>query len=509
MKILYSFLFCAVVFNAKAQDIDFDQNYAGDDGIIMPAFLGTNLNSGSLGIMVDNNNRSYHFGFCESEIGFELAIARLDANGSLSANFASNGMSALNGGYVFENIEGIDNYTNGSLLVCATYFDTEADNHGGMVYRLTAAGNVDPTFNNDETLFLIQSSESFIQLKAIGCVVLNNGSGYAAFSREDDDLSVMIVKFLNNGDLDSSFGDGGYKEIVVSSFMDMKEFTTDGSNLFLVGNISSFDFQPGVVIKLDPAGNFSSGFGNGETACAIFACQSNNDAQAVTFDNEGNIYISGISNGNDIFVSKLNSSGNLVTGFGNLGTTTVSEIATNFVSTDIGLSPEGNIIVAGTATIEALEQSYIARFTAEGELDTSFDNNGFFFPEFNMLESSITGIHVLNDGSILTTGSGKINEEVERMLCAKFLVTTTGIYDLTVQGPEVFPNPTNDIIHVSNAEGNISSIRIFDISGKLIRQEIMNAPQFQLDISDLNTGKYLFQGENAAGQIWTRVVVKM
>ena len=56
----------------------------------------------------------------------------------------------------------------------------------------------------------------------------------------------------------------------------------------------------------------------------------------------------------------------------------------------------------------------------------------------------------------------------------------------------VFPNPTHDFLHVEvlSLHNNLS-VNIFDISGKLIRENDISQNKFSISFSDLAAGNYL------------------
>lgn len=76
-------------------------------------------------------------------------------------------------------------------------------------------------------------------------------------------------------------------------------------------------------------------------------------------------------------------------------------------------------------------------------------------------------------------------------------------FSIGQQQIEIFPNPANQIITVSllNTEEIISSIRIRDINGKMVRNANLTEQDqtTYLDISYLNSGAYLIECLTTSG----------
>lgn len=69
---------------------------------------------------------------------------------------------------------------------------------------------------------------------------------------------------------------------------------------------------------------------------------------------------------------------------------------------------------------------------------------------------------------------------------------------------ELYPNPSNGIINISNFE-NIESIRIYNLQGQLIKKLKSRQKQFELPEQ---TGMYIIQVEDEKGNVFTKKIVK-
>ncbi|MFZ4106249.1 T9SS type A sorting domain-containing protein [Flavobacterium sp.] len=71
----------------------------------------------------------------------------------------------------------------------------------------------------------------------------------------------------------------------------------------------------------------------------------------------------------------------------------------------------------------------------------------------------------------------------------------------------VFPNPTKDIINVSNKLASISSIEISDLNGRVVNKvNSIDAENVQINISDLSSGIYMMKIVSDKGTITKKVI---
>ena len=63
---------------------------------------------------------------------------------------------------------------------------------------------------------------------------------------------------------------------------------------------------------------------------------------------------------------------------------------------------------------------------------------------------------------------------------------------MTKQALKVFPNPASDVVTVqlSSPEHNIQLYEVFDVAGKMLMREIVNAPTKNISLQHLSAGLY-------------------
>jgi len=85
-----------------------------------------------------------------------------------------------------------------------------------------------------------------------------------------------------------------------------------------------------------------------------------------------------------------------------------------------------------------------------------------------------------------------------------------GIYELnTASEIQVYPNPANDYIAISNNSISKFKTEIYSVDGKLLKQNSYNnAANNIVDISDLSRGVYMLKVIDNIGVSTSRIVIE-
>ena len=85
----------------------------------------------------------------------------------------------------------------------------------------------------------------------------------------------------------------------------------------------------------------------------------------------------------------------------------------------------------------------------------------------------------------------------------KYAEIITNINNSINTNVSIFPNPTNDIINISNIPENCINIQIISYDGKIVKNISPNSNQIVVSIKDLQSGIYLmkFEGTNISKKI--------
>jgi uncharacterized delta-60 repeat protein len=208
------------------------------------------------------------------------------------------------------------------------------------------------------------------------------------------------------GSLDPTFGKGGKvvgnfgSPIVVAN----AALQSDGKIVVLTSN----DDTNFALVRFQSNGSVDTSFGSGGVAQTIFA--NFNFPQSVSIQSDGRIVVTGIATDNQInyvfAAARFNADGSLDSTFGVGGQTTagVGGLLAESVSL---IQPDGKILLAGAVIIPRRPARLaMARFNADGSLDSSFGINGTL--EQPSAVAFVSGVAINAAGNILVEAGSAI-----------------------------------------------------------------------------------------------------
>lgn len=81
-------------------------------------------------------------------------------------------------------------------------------------------------------------------------------------------------------------------------------------------------------------------------------------------------------------------------------------------------------------------------------------------------------------------------------------IFATGVNDEPQKSPiEVYPNPVQDILNVSNSNGGINVFEIIDATGRSVMTRTLSGANSRLDVAALPNGLYMYQLRNTNQQV--------
>jgi hypothetical protein len=471
------------------------------------ALVGNNIEAN--GIALDASNNVYTTGFFSGSIDFDpgsatatktsvglkdVFISKLDVSG----NYIS---AIVMGSTDDDSGNGITLDASGNIYVIGNYSDTLDFDPGPGVYKLG------PVNSDDIFISKLSPAGNLVWVNSIGGSLRDNGWSIALDAFGNVYTTGM---FKSSVDFDPgpgtySLNGGIYGDIFVCKLSAAGSFVwaisfggtgddrghsilTDVSgNIYVTGyfkGTADFDTGPGTanltsvggtgdvfILKLDMSGNYTwaKGFGTAQS----------DYGNGIALDNSGNIYTTGSFSGagdfdpgpdstvlscatgyNDIFISKLDNSGNFMWAY-NLGDTEVD------VGNGITIDASSNILTTGSFM-----------------LSPDFDLGP---ATYNLNCMGSPDIYVLKMGS----GPLGINGNTAEDLIS------------------IYPNPANDKLNVTvSFAGNKKQLEIYSMTGQRIcKMELANGQSF-IDISNMSKGIYLIKIMSDDGIFAVKKIIK-
>jgi uncharacterized delta-60 repeat protein len=251
-------------------------------------------------------------------------------------------------------------------------FSSNGSNNDFALVRYNVDGSLDTSFDGDGRV-----TTDFSPYDDWGCSVALRSDGkivVAGYAGGE----FAVARYNPNGSLDTSFGVGGKVTTVVGSASSegcSVALQSDGK-IVVVGecwNGSNRDFA---VVRYNTNGSLDTAFGTGGMVTTAIGV-SNDYAYSVALQADGKIVVAGHSyNGanDDFALVRYNADGSLDASFGVGGKVTTAFGSAGDFGYSVALQSDGKIVVAGRGGSSF--DFALARYNANGSLDTSFDGDG-------------------------------------------------------------------------------------------------------------------------------------
>src|SRR5215472_17062077 len=307
-----------------------------------------------------------------------FALARYNSDGTLDASFGSGGLVTTDFDFPgsFDRVFTVVRQPDGKFVaVGSTVINLFAN---FALARFNANGTLDASLGTAgivTTGFGVSAEATSVAVQADGKIV---AAGYANLDGGHD---FALVRYNSNGTLDASFGTGGKLTTAFAlsqgSFSEAHAFSVavqpDGRIVAAGDAVVSggFDFA---LARYNSNGTLDASFGTGGQVTTDFA-GANGQADSVAVQPDGRIVAAGaagryINRGFDFALARYNSSGTLDTSFGTSGKVTTDFAGGNDLPFSVAVQPDGNIVLAGGATINGRTDFALARYVGGAVLST-------------------------------------------------------------------------------------------------------------------------------------------
>ncbi|MEP7317232.1 MAG: T9SS type A sorting domain-containing protein [Panacibacter sp.] len=448
---------------------------------------------------------------------YDILIARYNPDGSLDESFGKSGIVISDFGDPDEQANTIALQPNGKIVVGGT------SNNDQLLARYNINGGLDSTFAGKGWL-----TTDYFGFDYVNSIALQpNGKIVAGGTSGVGDQFFLLIRYNRNGTIDSSFGsygkvatDFGYGGDQLSSMAlqpDDKIIGTGktGGAPGLEGKIA--------VIRYLTNGNLDSSFGTNGKVKTEVASKFSNGAKILLQPNAKIVVVGGVYNlmssyDWDFALLRYNKDGSVNKPFGNHGLQTTHIVGWDYATSAL-LQPDGKIVAAGLfgdygsvlvryngkdpVNVRINQWSYHKGFTLDsfpglknaGNIAVERSANGTVFNRIAEMPAHINNQpYSFEDGAPLNgTGYYRVSGSKEDGSIAYSNVIA--ISDNTTI--KLFPNPVRNTLGIEGlSTSQKSRLSIIDIIGNKRATATVTGRSYSWNITQLKPGNYILRIEN-------------
>ena len=245
---------------------------------------------------------------------------------------------------------------------------------------------------------------------------------------------ISVFAFAAAGDLDSSFGTGGIvieNPSITGNVLGIDAVIQSTGKTVAVGEYFDNSGYQIALARFDSTGALDTTFGTAAGWTIINFGYSDIEAFAAAEQSDGNIVVAGpVYDGtrNQFFVARFTADGQPDTNFGNNGITLI-DFGVSATATDLVVAAKDKIVVAGYVQGSLNENWGLARVDKKGKIDKSFGKQGLVVTDFYGFLDRANTVAVQPDDRIVAAGIAKTSISYGRMAVARY--TDKGDLDST------------------------------------------------------------------------------
>ncbi len=331
--------------------------------------------------------------------------AAVAAPGALDLTFGGTGMVSTAFGTGDDSARAVAVQADGKIVVGG--YAKSGSNYIFALIRYNANGTLDTTFDTDGmvTTSILGGDDGItaLAIQSDGKIV---AAGYAAANTNH---VFAIARYNPNGSLDTTFdGDGKVTTamLAVDSFANAMKIQTDGK-IVLAGSAFDGSNYDAALARYNANGSLDTTFDtDGKVTTPVLA--GNDVANAVAVRADGKIVAAGYAfNGlvSNFAVLRYNANGALDTTFDTDGKVTTSMLGVDDAATGVAVQADGKVVAAGYAKNGAALNFAAARYNTDGSLDTSFDADGKVTTSILGGNDAATAVLIQSNGKIVVSGT--------------------------------------------------------------------------------------------------------
>lgn len=323
--------------------------------------------------------------------------------GSPDLNFDGNGRTWVDMGATSEGATAVMALPDGKVLISGMV--QVSDIKFGLT-RLNPDGSVDNTFGfGGKVITDVGSANAFCYK---GGLTPDGKILQVGYGQVGPEVKMILVRYLENGALDNTFGNGGIATIGMAGLqMAALGYTFQPDRKMVLTGIYDDGFTWFLLMRVNDDGSLDTSF-DGDGYKTFAAGIVDNAGWDVAVQPDGKIVMVGdceLPGGEEYcVVSRCMSDGQDDTDFGNSGTTLIDYGSQLNHGRAVQLQADGKIIVGGYANTGGDDFFTIARLLDDGTLDLTYGTNGKSFCTFSGGNAQVRDLTMQADGKVILAG---------------------------------------------------------------------------------------------------------
>jgi uncharacterized delta-60 repeat protein len=341
----------------------------------------------------------------------DFVLARFNTDGSLDTSFGAGGKvtTDIAGGFAQERARAVAIQRDGKIVVAGETSLPSGDLAVALA-RYNADGTLDEKFGAGGKVFnapTVKGRAFDVAIQADGGIVIVGDAPIPNATQDFGDF--LVARYTAGGILDATFGINGQVVEDMSSSTDMARNVVIQANGAILVSGDPIGSDPSLrtsVARFNSDGTFDTTFG-GAGKLVLAGAQV---GRGLAVQSDGRILLAGSMRVNNVpndfthfCVIRLNADGTFDNSFGSGGTITTSFTGLTDVAHAVTVQADGKIVVAGEGNL-VNPNFALARYNANGSLDTSFAVDGKLVVDFFGFEDRAENVAVQADGKIVAGG---------------------------------------------------------------------------------------------------------
>ncbi len=367
----------APIVPCAAYDGALDPTWDGDGSLTLGV---TNTYYRAQGVALQCDGKVVVVGMADAVAEYaRLLVARYDPDGSLDASFATGGIFTHDFSYPAGAGWDLAVQTDGKIVAIG-FVDDWFAGWKVVVARLTASGQLDPSFSTDGFHTFQFGGSS----RPRGVALQDDGRIVVVGSAQNT-TALAVARLTSSGVLDTSFDDDG---IVLIDFTLGDDDGWDvaiqpNGRIVVVGTASVGGGSVVVAARLLTDGAVDTSFGPGGGGATAIDFGVYSEGRGVALQPDGRIVVAGFTDASTaIAVARLTVDGMLDTTFSGDGMATLDLVLGPDQGYDVALQRDGRAVVVGTGYFGGRQNLAIVRFRPDGGLDSAMGGNGWVLVDF-------------------------------------------------------------------------------------------------------------------------------